>query len=151
MIALPPRSAKRRTEQTVLAETRIAINAIDGCRVFRNNCGEIHEPKRHLIYGLAPGSADLIGIAHGRFLSIETKHPESGRATAEQRRWAEVVRSLGGIALEDIRSAEQAVEQLRDALRDDAAPSPIVVREACPDCRSDCEPWTLDEKPCGLG
>ncbi len=109
---LAPRVAKRRTEATVLAEIRIACNMLPGVRLFRNNSGRLEDATgRWVTFGLAPGSADLIGIARGRFLSIEVKHGR-GVESADQRAWRALIRELGGIAIV-ARSAEDALEQLR--------------------------------------
>jgi hypothetical protein len=120
MIPLPSRTPKRRTETTIFAEVRVAINAIAGCKIWRNNVGEFHGKRSDgsrvdLIYGLRVGSGDGIGWARGRFLSVETKSLV-GKARENQREWAAMVRAAGGIALEDIRSAEQAVAELLAAL-----------------------------------
>lgn len=78
---------------------------------------------RAVTMGLAVGSADLIGWHSmtvtpdmvGRkvavFLSVEVKS-QGGRATAEQIRWADVVRRFGGISM-IARSPEEAVSGLR--------------------------------------
>jgi len=68
------------------------------------------EHPRPVRAGLQRGSADQIGWVSveitpemvGRrvavFLSLELKDPDKGRATAEQRQWAEQVRAAGGAA-----------------------------------------------------
>jgi hypothetical protein len=99
---------KRRTESTILAEVRVAINAIHGCRVWRNTTGFVETEGRKIRYGLAPGSADLIGSAWGRALAIETKS-ERGRLSADQETWLEVVRGLGWIVVV-AGSASEAVD-----------------------------------------
>ena len=70
-----------------------------GFRLFRNNVGIFftHDgtPTR---CGLCKGSADLIGIAGGRFISIETKS-RTGTIRKEQQSWADMVNNMGGIAI----------------------------------------------------
>lgn len=70
-----------------------------GFRVWRNNTGLFFThngtPTRA---GLCTGSADLIGIAGGRFLSIETKSL-TGKTRPEQKAWADMVNKFGGIAI----------------------------------------------------
>lgn len=62
-------------------------------------------------YGLCNGSADLIGITKGQFVSLEVKRP-GGRATPEQIKWLSMVRQMGGIA-EIVHSVEEAHAVLR--------------------------------------
>lgn len=65
---------------------------------------------RPLVYGLCPGSADLIGLYGERFLAVETKTPR-GTQSPEQvtfERW--VVARRGIYAL--VRSEQQATELL---------------------------------------
>jgi len=51
-------------------------------------------------FGLAKGSADIVGIGPaGRFLSFELKTGR-GRMTDEQRAWLAMVRRFGGISAE---------------------------------------------------
>ena len=52
---------------------------------------------RMMTFGLCVGSSDIIGITpSGKFLAIEVKTPK-GRATKEQLRFIEAVKSAGGI------------------------------------------------------
>jgi hypothetical protein len=62
-------------------------------------------------YGLCNGSADLIGITRGQFVSLEVKRPGGG-ATPEQIKWLSMVREMGGIA-EIVHNIEEAAEALR--------------------------------------
>jgi hypothetical protein len=70
-----------------------------GARVFRNNVGvawnKIGNPIR---FGLAVGSADIIGIYKGKFLSIEVKRPGK-KLRKEQQLWLDMVNKHGGIAI----------------------------------------------------
>lgn len=104
---------KRRTEGTILAEVRLAINSIPGCRVWRNTTGYVETEGRKIRYGLAPGSADLVGSAWGRALAIETKS-ERGRLSEDQKTWLGVVEQLGWIVVV-ARSATEAVDAVMAA------------------------------------
>jgi hypothetical protein len=70
-----------------------------GFRMFRNNVGIFFThngtPTR---CGLCKGSGDLIGIAGGRFVSIETKS-RTGVIRKEQQAWADMINKMGGIAI----------------------------------------------------
>lgn len=104
--------ATAKLERPVLDEIR--LTRLDGVVLWRNGIGYGTPPGcNHLIwYGLPEGSADLIGICDGRFVSIEVKRP--GRDTTakarreKQRLWRELVRSRGGFATV-VRSVDEYV------------------------------------------
>lgn len=87
----------------------ILNNRLAPTRLWRNNVGKWRDPVtgRWIEYGLAVGSADLIGIERrlitpamvgstvGVFLAVEVKTP-IGRLSKEQKAWLGAVRSLGG-------------------------------------------------------
>jgi len=51
-----------------------------------------------ILFGLAIGSSDIVGIApNGKFLAVEVK-TATGRASKEQLAFIEAVRAAGGIA-----------------------------------------------------
>lgn len=89
-------------------------------RVWRNNTGAWKDEKtgQYVKYGLAEGSADLIGIYQvvvtpdmvgqkfGRFFAAEIKTPV-GRLSSEQKAWLKAVNQLGGLAVV-LRSVEEA-------------------------------------------
>ncbi|MFH5927131.1 VRR-NUC domain-containing protein [Roseomonas xinghualingensis] len=87
------------------------VKSDDGVVVLRNA-----RPAR---FGLADGSHDLIGIRRllitpemvgghiGAFLSVEVKSP-TGRTSASQDRWTNMVRAFGGLA-----GAARSVDQAR--------------------------------------
>lgn len=105
------------------AEIRLALGREPNARLFRNAVGEAWQGKvvsqaagtitleapRRVVYGLHPGSADLIAIQRvtvtpnmigqtiGVFCSVEVKSG-TGRAREDQRRWAAFVREFGGRA-----------------------------------------------------
>ena len=79
-------------------------------RLHRNNTGTLRDQQgRPVQFGLAKGSADLIGWTTRTitpdmvgqpvavFTSIEVKTP-TGRVSPEQRQWLEAVQAAGGIA-----------------------------------------------------
>lgn len=90
---------------------RLALGTRPDCRLFRNQVGSLPDPRtgRLVTFGLARGSADLIGWRVvtvtpemvGRrlavFTSIEVK-TTTGRLTPAQHNWLGVVRAAGGIA-----------------------------------------------------
>ncbi len=85
----------------------------NGCMVFRNNTGSYKSDSGVFIrYGLAVGSADIIGIhkATGRFLAFEVK-TSTGRPTKEQLNFIEQVRAANGVA-GIVRSTQDALDLL---------------------------------------
>lgn len=91
---------KRKPEQDLSNAIRLAVGSLPYVRIWRNNVGTMRDSRGiPVTFGLAIGSADLIGIVapHGRLLSIEVKRP-GGRVTPEQEHWIEIVRAFGGVA-----------------------------------------------------
>jgi hypothetical protein len=98
-------------ETTLQQEIRLAVGTRSDLRLFRNQVGSLPDPRtgRLVTFGLARGSADLIGWRTitvtpemvgqqlAVFTSIEIKTP-SGRITPQQRNWLHAVRTAGGIA-----------------------------------------------------
>jgi hypothetical protein len=97
------------SEQRIQQEIRLAVSKGD-TRVFRNNTGTLRDQHgRPVTFGLAVGSADLIGWTTRTitpdmvgqqvavFTSIEVKSA-TGRLRPEQRQWLEAVQAAGGIA-----------------------------------------------------
>jgi hypothetical protein len=98
-------------DETILQQNiRLALGQLSDLRAFRNQVGSLPDPRtgRLVTFGLARGSADLIGWRTtvvtpdmvGRrvavFLSIEVKTP-TGRLTPQQRNWQNAVLAAGGI------------------------------------------------------
>lgn len=126
-------------ENQIQRDILLALGSRDDVGIFRNFVGEgwvcpakltrrLHDGSvlllkpRHVTFGLAVGSHDLIGW-HSRviteadlgrrfaqFMSQEVKTP-TGRATKEQLAWAEGVRAAGGIAA-IVRSPDEALATL---------------------------------------
>jgi hypothetical protein len=97
------------SEQTIQQHIRIACSQ-GGTRLFRNNTGTLKDQHgRPVTFGLAKGSADLIGWRTvtvtpemvgqqvAVFLSIEVK-TATGRLRPEQQQWLAAVQTAGGIA-----------------------------------------------------
>ena len=97
------------SEQSIQQHIRIACST-GATRLFRNNTGTLRDANgRPVQFGLAKGSADLIGWTTRTitadmvgqrvavFTSIEVKTP-TGRVSPEQRQWLEAVQTAGGIA-----------------------------------------------------
>lgn len=98
-------------ETTIQQQIRLAVGTQPDTRLFRNQCGALPDPRtgRLVTFGLARGSADLIGwrtitvtpemigTRLAVFTSIEVKTP-TGRLRPEQQAWLGIVRGSGGIA-----------------------------------------------------
>ncbi len=95
-------------ESVIQAEIRMALSDL-GLVFWRNNVGAAQDPATGRVhaYGLAVGSADLIGIVDGRFCALEVKSA-TGRTTEHQDRWLALVRRAGGFACV-VRSAADAI------------------------------------------
>ena len=97
------------SEQTIQQQIRLQCSR-GAARLFRNNTGTLRDANgRPVQFGLAKGSADLIGWTTRTitpdmvgqqvavFTSIEVK-TATGRLRPEQRQWLDAVQSAGGIA-----------------------------------------------------
>ncbi len=126
------------TETDIQRQIQLALSSPTG-RMFRNTVGEgwhgkvVHQTPthitlqhyRHVKFGLAPGSSDLIGLHSllitpqmvGRrvavFTAIEVKRPKGKKAIEEQRRFIEMASELGGIS-GIARSPDQAIQIVSD-------------------------------------
>jgi hypothetical protein len=113
------------SEQQIQQHIRLALSR-GPVRLYRNNTGTLRDQHgRPVTFGLAVGSADLIGwrtvtvtpemvgTQVAVFLSIEVKTP-TGRLRPEQRQWLEAVQAAGGIA-GVARSVEDAARLTGDA------------------------------------
>ena len=98
-------------ETTLQQQIRLALGTRPDARIFRNQVGSLPDPRsgRLVTFGLARGSADLIGwrtvlvtpdmvgTRLAIFTSIEVKTP-TGRVKPEQQQWLDAVQAAGGIA-----------------------------------------------------
>ena len=98
-------------ETTLQQEIRLALGTNPDVRAFRNQVGSLPDPRtgRLVTFGLARGSADLIGwrtITIGPehvgqriavFTSIEVKTP-TGRVSSFQQSWHQAVLAAGGFS-----------------------------------------------------
>ena len=99
--------------ETILQQRiRLAVGTNPEARIFRNQVGSLPDPRtgRLVTFGLARGSADLIGwrtitvtqamvgTRLAVFTSIEVKVP-TGRVSPPQQAWLEAVQKAGGIAI----------------------------------------------------
>ena len=98
-------------ETTLQQQIRLALGTHPQIRLFRNQVGSLPDPRsgRLVTFGLARGSADLIGwrtitvtpdMVGQRlavFTSIEVKTP-IGRVRPDQTAWMGAVQAAGGIA-----------------------------------------------------
>lgn len=107
------------TERDLQQQIRLALGADPRVVLWRNNVGEAeywkHGRVQRVTYGLAPGSADLVGLLHtGRFLALEVKAPGQN-PKPDQARWLELVRRMGGFAAV-VRSVDEAQVAVEEAL-----------------------------------
>ena len=98
-------------ETTLQQQIRLALGMHPDTRLFRNQVGSLPDPRtgRLVTFGLAHGSADLIGWRTvmitpdmvgqqlAVFTSIEVKTP-TGRVSPQQQAWLAVVQGAGGLA-----------------------------------------------------
>ena len=107
------------SEQSIQQHIRLTCST-GATRLFRNNTGTLRDQHgRPVSFGLAKGSADLIGWRTvtitpemvgqqvAVFTSIEVKTP-TGRVKPEQQQWLDAVQAAGGIA-GVARSVEEAL------------------------------------------
>lgn len=106
-------------ESELMDAIRLALGRCDDVVVWRNNVGLLEAEGGHRVrYGLAKGSADLVGIVRmanglGRFFALEVK-TVTGRLHADQERWLRLVESRGGYAVV-VRSVEDALAAVEAA------------------------------------
>ena len=115
-------------ETTLQQQIRLALGTHPDARLFRNQVGSLPDPRtgRLVTFGLARGSADLIGWRTvtitpdmvgqqlAVFTSIEVKTP-TGRVSPQQQAWLGVVQGAGGMA-GIARSVEDALRITESAL-----------------------------------
>ena len=129
------------SEQAIQSQILVAIGALDGVLVWRQNVGKapsawrrvgtyaaerirgllsIDDPRplyvsagRLVQYG-APGQPDIMAIVAGRFVGIEVK-TEISRQSANQRIWQAAIEAAGGVYVlaRTVREATAAVEAAR--------------------------------------
>jgi hypothetical protein len=129
------------SEQAIQSQILVAIGALDGVLVWRQNVGKapsawkrvggfaaarlrgllsIDDPRplyvssgRLVQYG-APGQPDIMAIAAGRFVGIEVK-TEIGRQSANQKIWQAAIEAAGGVYVlaRSVSDATRAVEEVR--------------------------------------
>ncbi|HEX4932379.1 MAG TPA: VRR-NUC domain-containing protein [Gemmatimonadaceae bacterium] len=108
------------TEGALQDAIRLALRDVPGLVLWRNNVGTaLHADGRRVVYGLAPGSADLVGCLDGRFVALEVK-TATGRVRPEQSVWLACVRSVGGFAavVRSVDEAREAVTRARAGARE---------------------------------
>lgn len=97
-------------ESEIQDAVRLALGRERGVLLWRNSVGTAEHwtgtGVQRVRYGLAPGSADLVGLVDGRFFALEIKAP-GGRVAPEQEQWLALVRRNGGFAAV-VRSADEA-------------------------------------------
>ena len=112
-------------ETKIQNDIRLAVSS--ECRqvtLWRNHTGCLRDERgRWITFGLAPGSADLVGIRAvtitqdmvgqtiGQFVACEVKTP-TGRTRVDQHHFLDHVRSRGGLAAV-VKSVDEAIDILR--------------------------------------
>lgn len=98
---------------------RLAMTDEPGLVMWRNNTGVAEHRGARVVYGLAVGSADLIGCLDGRFVALEVK-AAAGRTSPEQRQWLDLVRRNGGFAavVRSVAEAQAAIARAREGARE---------------------------------
>jgi hypothetical protein len=117
-------------ESTVLTMIRKAVAEHGSGLLWRNNTGKLQDQYgRWVSYGLAIGSADLVGVQRvslpcpscgaalpplGRFFAVEGKQ-EGARPSEDQETWLRVVQEHGGVAgvARSYEDAVRLVERVR--------------------------------------
>lgn len=99
-----------RSEARVVADVLIAVSALPGCMVWRNNTG-VGQAGNRVVRFSVPGAPDILGAFRGRALGIECKRPGGGRQSPEQLRFQRAFEAAGGLYLL-VRSADEALQAL---------------------------------------
>jgi hypothetical protein len=87
-------------ETDIQQRIRLALGTRSDLRLFRNQVGQLPDPRtgRPVQFGLARGSADLIGWRTITVTPDMVGQRVAGRLTPAQSAWLGAVRTSGGIA-----------------------------------------------------
>ena len=108
-------------ETVIQQQIRLALGGESDLTLWRNSTGMAEHLDQHgrtfrQRYGLAVGSADLVGILAptGRMVALEVKTAR-GRTTPEQDQWLALVRARGGFAavVRTVADARAAIARAR--------------------------------------
>lgn len=98
----------------------LALGALPGVRVSRNNNGALRAPGGRLVrFGVFnPGGGDILGLMapNGRFLAVETKRPGK-EPDQQQEKFRDMVIELGGLYVV-AHSVEEAVNAVMAAMEE---------------------------------
>ncbi len=98
-------------ETEIVKAILLAVGNEPDFRLWRNNVGALPDVTGRVVtYGLAPGSADLIGVLApwGRLIALEVKtHRKGSKQTEDQVNWEKVIHEMNGVYVV-VRSAEDA-------------------------------------------
>lgn len=107
-----------RPEADILRGVLLAVSAIPGVVVWRQNSGLYYVPDGRggfrRVRAAIPGAADITGLARGRRLEIECK-TATGKLSDDQIAFGRMILDNGGIYLV-ARSEEEAVDKVREAI-----------------------------------
>lgn len=104
------------TESEIQAAIRTALGQLPDVVLWRNHVGKVQDQRGQWhAFGLAVGSADLIGMLRprGRLFALECKSAR-GALRPEQKSWLALVRAWGGFAAV-VRSPAEALAALERA------------------------------------
>lgn len=99
------------TERQIQDRVRLILGADRASIWWENPVGFDHEKNCH--YGLAKGSADLIGCFRGRFVGVELKTPV-GRQSTHQQKWQAALEARAAGLYYLVRSEDDARAVLAD-------------------------------------
>lgn len=110
------RAVRDALEAEILRETLLALSALPGVVVWRQNSGLYYTPDGRggwrRVRAAVPGAADITGLCHGgRRLEVEVK-TATGPQSEDQRMFQSAVERAGGLYVL-ARSAEDAVAAVR--------------------------------------
>ena len=108
---MKPRVRESDIQRTIIAR----LNAIPGVFAWRINSGVANAGGRFVRFNSAPGCADIIACANGRFVAIECKS-ENGRVSKDQEQFGHAIARAGGWYLVS-HTVEHAVEAVEILMR----------------------------------
>ena len=100
----------RPSEAQIQAHILVAVTALPGAMLWRQNTGVAHTDSGRTVRFSRPGTPDILGVLRGRAIGIECKS-ETGRLSSDQRHWCDAWQAAGGLYVV-ARSVSDALEAL---------------------------------------